>query len=1291
MALMVCWGVWLMSGLGVAAPGFELIKSFGDADRSGTVPVSELTTGADGKLYGVTFRGGRQNEGTLYSINKDGTGYRAVHHFGGSDDGKHPSGALLSSTDGMIYGTTTSSAVGDKGVVYRFDPATGVMKVVKRLEGAAVVLGRNGVIEGSDGVLYGVADGSSTNATAIFRLNKDGTGYRIIRSLPRANSDFAWSRAPLFEGSDGLLYGTCINGGTYNRGCLFKLNKQGNEFQTLISFGATPAEPQSPAGGVIEGSDGQLYGQLQYGSGPQGDNQGAIYRISRTGTNFQFLHLFSTYTLSNPIGQLVESADGRLYGVTKRGRAEYGGVFVINKDGSEFTSLLNPALYQFPGFTPTLVDNSQIYGVASNEGSETGLIYRLPITGGAGSILQEITPTGGSPVEPLALLDASDRWIYGLTDNGRTSSPYFYRMRRDGSAFTLLREFLRDATGQREPYTLSTEDTDGSVLAPSLFAGTKGGGALIRLSRSGEYSFAQDFGTSFQGPGPSTPGGVLRLADGGLLGFSFNGGTSGNGTVYRVEPGTTEPVVIHHFAGEPQDTRSPVTQPLLASDGRVYGMGLASVFAIDPDGSNYRFRNLFGPSGTTPSNLYGTANALMEGTDGGLYGVAGSGGTTQRGGIFRIEKSGFAVTTIYEFQSGDGRPYDPVGGLVEISDGFLYGLTRSGGQKNYGVLYRIRPTGTDFGIVHHFDVTAENGVSPRTLIRGGDGLIYGTLTAGGANGYGAIFRYGEAPEITVERVDGSPLTSGTSVIDFGEKEWNAPESTVPVRIRNDGELALTLAEFTLTGPSAADYAVTPPSLKLLAPGESTTVAIRFTPRGAGQRAAVLHWGSNDYDENPFSLDLTALVPSPEIALFDRPGDGAVEILNGQEPAVDLGEARQGTSQGREFLIVNNGVAPLIVTRLDAPPPYRTSLSLPATIAPGQSLRTLIERDTLITGLAQKEIVIASNDPYETTFRFPILSNVVTPEIAVHDGPTTGAPELASGQPAAVSVGRHVQGTPGPRALTLANTGTAPLALFSITLPAGYELGAAPAWPVMLAPGATGTWEIQLTSLTVGVRAGMVIVTSDDLDETSFTFPITGEVFIPAPLVTVNTPETSLNRQTGLREQSLKIANDTTATVPATRLLIRGLPPGMTVANASRTIANDTWVVLVQRPMTPFSSFELMLEYASNDRLPAAFTPEITVEVVLEPPPDDAPAAAGSFALERILRLPEGNLLLEFSSEPDRHYAIEYSDDGTRWKSSPAIVPSTGSRTQWIDRGPPRTTSPPATQSSRFYRVRLLAP
>jgi|GEM_PF-1279956 len=1407
-ALLVCWGVWVTGVLCAAAPAFRLVRSFGDADRNGTLPMSKLTIGADGRLYGVTFRGGRNNEGTLYVINKDGTGYRAVHHFGGSDDGMHPSGALLSATDGWLYGTTTSSSAGDKGVVYRFDPATGVVEMVKRLEGPEVVLGRTGVIEGSDGALYGVADGSTTNATAVFRLNKDGTGYRILRSLPRADFDFAWSRAPLLEGSDGMLYGTGINGGTNNRGFLFKLSKDGREFKVMYSFGGTASAPQSPAGGVIEGADGQLYGQLKSGSGPQGENEGAIYRISRTGTGFGILHLFSIYTLSRPVGELVEGADGRFYGATEQGRSESGGVFVINKDGSGFTSLLTPALYQFPGFTPTLVDNTTIYGVASSVGSELGFIYRLPMTSGAGSILQEITPTGGSAVEPIDLLDASDKWIYGLTDSGRTSSPYFYRIRRDGSEYTPLRQFIRDDTGQREPYALSAEDEDGSILAPSIFGGAKGGGALVRLSRDGAYSFAVEFGTSFQGPGPSSPGGVLRLAEGGLLGFSFDGGTSGNGTVYRLEPGTTEPVVVHHFAGEPEDTRSPVSPPLLASDGRVYGLGSASVFGIDPDGGNYRFRRLFGGGGTTPSDLYGSINALTEGRDGGLYGVAGSGGAHQQGGIFRIEKSGFEITTIHAFQAGDGAPYDPVGGLVEMPDGYLHGVTRNGGTHNHGVLYRIRPTGEDLGILHHFDLTADNGVSPRTIIRGGDGVIYGALKAGGANGYGALFRYGEVPEISVEGEDGKTLTSASSVIDFGEKEWDAPTATIPVRIRNDGELALTLAEFTLTGPSAAEYAVAPPALTVLAPGESALVEIRFTPGGGGQRAALLQWASNDYDESPFSLELTALVPSPDIALFDRPDAGAEEILHGQEAAVDLGEARQGVLQGREFLIVNHGAAPLIVTRLDVPQGYRTSISLPATITPRNSLRAPIERDTLILGLASGDVVIASNDPDEAAFRFPISSNVVTPEIevfdgitadapelqsqqlepagfgevrlqspvtrsflvrntgtaalridrisatggfsvtspvvfppvlvpgaemicklridastlgpvagtltiesddfdepsftfplagtivapeiAVHDGSTTGAPELVSSQSAAVDVGRHVQGTPGTRALTLSNTGTAPLAVFSITLPDGYELGAAPAWPAMLAPGATATWEIRLVSLAVGVHAGMVVVSSDDLDEASFAFPVTGEVFIPAPLVTVDIPETTLNRQTGLREQTLRVANDTTATVPATRLLIRGLPQGVTLANASDTLADGTWIVLVRRPMAPFSSFDLVLEYASANRLPSTLNPEITVEVVLEPPDDDDADAADTFAIERVMRRSEGSLLLEFSSEPGRQYAVEYSDDGIAWKSSPAVVKSAGSRTQWIDRGPPRTTTPPATQGSRFYRVRLLA-
>jgi hypothetical protein len=67
---------------------------------------------------------------------------------------------------------------------------------------------------------------------------------------------------------------------------LFNLSKQGNECQIMTSFGSTPAHPLFPTGGVIKGTDGPLYGQLPYGSEPQGENEGTLYRIARTRTNW---------------------------------------------------------------------------------------------------------------------------------------------------------------------------------------------------------------------------------------------------------------------------------------------------------------------------------------------------------------------------------------------------------------------------------------------------------------------------------------------------------------------------------------------------------------------------------------------------------------------------------------------------------------------------------------------------------------------------------------------------------------------------------------------------------------------------------------------------------------------------------------------------------------------------------------------------------------------------------------------------------------------------------------------
>jgi hypothetical protein len=68
------------------------------------------------------------------------------------------------------------------------------------------------------------------------------------------------------------------------------------------------------------------------------------------------------------------------------------------------------------------------------------------------------------------------------------------------------------------------------------------------------------------------------------------------------------------------------------------------------------------------------------------------------------------------------------------------------------------------------------------------------------------------------------------------------------------------------------------------------------------------------------------------------------------------------------------------------------------------------------------------------------------------------------------------------------------------------------------------------------------------------------------------------------------------------------------------------------------------------------------------------------------RLPDGNFLIEFRSQLNRLYTIQYSSDATDWISVFPSLLGTGELIHWLDDGPPKTDPPPATQPSRFYRV-----
>ena len=199
------------------------------------------------------------------------------------------------------------------------------------------------LLQGSDGALYGTTRGGGGSiAGTVFRINPDGSGYHALHGFGTIASDGVFPSAGLVEASDGALYGTTYSGGSnVYYGTVFKLNKDGSSYSTLHSFGGSGDDGKNPYAGLIEGSDGALYGTT-FGGG--NSSSGTIFKINKNGSGYEILHSFSFNGPdgSLPYGGLMKGSDGALYGTAERGGGNSGGtVFKLHEDGSGYTVLHN--------------------------------------------------------------------------------------------------------------------------------------------------------------------------------------------------------------------------------------------------------------------------------------------------------------------------------------------------------------------------------------------------------------------------------------------------------------------------------------------------------------------------------------------------------------------------------------------------------------------------------------------------------------------------------------------------------------------------------------------------------------------------------------------------------------------------------------------------------------------------------------------------------------------------------------------------------------------------------------
>jgi uncharacterized repeat protein (TIGR03803 family) len=320
----------------------QVLYSFGSHAGDGSTPVAGLTVGKDNKLYGTTNNGGANNDGTVFVVSTDGTQggttETVLYSFQGTD-GQNPQGGLLEITAGHFYGTTTSGGANGAGVVYTLaTDGTAVnttQTVLYNLTGALGTGPQCTLVMASDGKLYGTTFyGGIHGKGAVFSVTTDGTAVNttvsVLYSFGSTGVDGSQPLGGLIQASDGALYGTTTAGGAHGAGTVYKITLSGL-VNVVYSFGSQSGDGQYPQSVLVQASDGNFYGTTTNGGAyVSGNSGGTVFEVTPAGGE-AVLHSFAASgDGDNPIGGLTIGSDGYLYGTTSAGGSTGNGtVFQI--------------------------------------------------------------------------------------------------------------------------------------------------------------------------------------------------------------------------------------------------------------------------------------------------------------------------------------------------------------------------------------------------------------------------------------------------------------------------------------------------------------------------------------------------------------------------------------------------------------------------------------------------------------------------------------------------------------------------------------------------------------------------------------------------------------------------------------------------------------------------------------------------------------------------------------------------------------------------------------------------
>ena len=344
---------------------------------------------------------------------------------------------------------------------------------------------------------------------------------------------------------------------------------------------------------------------------------------------------------------------------------------------------------------------------------------------------------GGSPYAGVIQDSAGN--LYGTAESGG-SSPYYGAVFEANTAGkeTVLHKFAGKPDGEY-PFTPVVRDSKGSLYGTTYAGGPSSYGTVFSIDAAGHEMVSHSFTGGNDGCYPMQ--GLVRDNDGNLYGTASFCGSSGYGTIFKVDS-AGKFSVLHSFTGSADGAGPYYGHLTMDKSGNVYGVtgggGVSNYGVLYKLSKNGTFTVMHRFAGGTTDGCY-PLGSVAEDKAGNLYGTAEYCGSYDRGIIWKVSKTG-KETILRNFNYLPTDACNPAAGVTLDSKGNLYGVTLDCGTNYGGALYQFSIADGTLTLLHSFSYKDGGGLMAEVW-RTDNGVLFGTASCCGTYGYGTVWSY----------------------------------------------------------------------------------------------------------------------------------------------------------------------------------------------------------------------------------------------------------------------------------------------------------------------------------------------------------------------------------------------------------------------------------------------------------------------------------------------------------------------------------------------------------------------